>query len=246
MRRLRHPARHHPALWMILACLLGPGATAAGKEKPTPPTVRWDEASPGCTFSHSADGKYHYSLWSGDVGVTLSVDAQEVEKVHRRHEPFFGVLLSVRYRGSGTLDVGSGGVSLEFVKHFKVIEPALDPVAFSEKVQNDADEIDHQAAREVEKHPEEKEKKEAYVRAFQKDVVELLEFVSKNSLRSGQLDPANLEVRGWVLFSASSKWIGSWKKQEEFVLRVPIEGKIFEFPFKLPPQEGELLLRKRE
>jgi len=27
---------------------------------------------------------------------------------------------------------------------------------------------------------------------------------------------------------------------------VPLQGRIFEFPFKLPPKKGELLLRKRE
>jgi hypothetical protein len=247
MRRLRHPERRPFTLAIIFGGLLCSGAIAfAGKDRPNPPTVRWDEASPGCTFSHSADGKYHYGLWSGDAGVTLSVDAQEIEKIRRRHEPFFGVLLTVRFRGQGALELDGESATLEFVKHFKVIQPALDPEAFSEKVQNDADEFDHQIAREIEKHPEEKEKKEAYVRAFQKDAAELLEFVSKNSLGSVRLGPANSEVNGWILFSASSKWIGNWKKQEEFVLRVPIEGRIFEFPFKLPPKEGELLLRKRE
>ena len=47
----------------------------------------------------------HYGMWYEDVGVTLAVDPQEVEKVHRRHEPFFAVLLDVRYRGQGSLDV---------------------------------------------------------------------------------------------------------------------------------------------
>ena len=36
------------------------------------------------------------------------------------------------------------------------------------------------------------------------------------------------------------------KKQEEFILRVPLAGKMFEFPFRLPPSEGELILRRRE
>jgi hypothetical protein len=49
-----------------------------------------------------------------------------------------------------------------------------------------------------------------------------------------------------VLFSTSSKWIGGWKKQEELILRVPFEGKTFEFPFKLPPKPGEVRLRRRE
>ncbi len=104
------------------------------------PAIRWDEERPGCTFSRSDDGRYHYGLWSGDVGVTLSVDAQELEKVHRRHEPFFSVLLDVRYRGPGTLDLATENISLEFVKHFQVVQTSLDPDDFAAKVQNDADE----------------------------------------------------------------------------------------------------------
>jgi hypothetical protein len=210
------------------------------------PAVRWDEQRPGCTFSRSDDGKFHYGLWSGDVGVTLSVDSQELEKVHRRREPFFSVLIDVRYRGQGTLDFETSGISLEFVKHFQVVQTALDPDDFAQKVQSDADAADHEAAREVEKHPEKKDEKEAYVRAFQKDAAELLEFVSKNSLRPAKLSAANPETTGWVLFGTSSKWIGRWKKQEDFILRVPVDGKVLEFPFRLPPKPGEAMLRKRE
>jgi hypothetical protein len=53
-------------------------------------------------------------------------------------------------------------------------------------------------------------------------------------------------VSGWVFFDTKTKWLGGWKTQEEFVLRLPLDGKIFEFPFKLPPEKGELLLQKRE
>jgi hypothetical protein len=60
------------------------------------------------------------------------------------------------------------------------------------------------------------------------------------------MDTANTSASGWVFFNTQNKWIGGWKAQEEFVLRVPLQGKIFEFPFKLPPKAGELLLRKRE
>jgi hypothetical protein len=211
------------------------------------PAVRWDEEHPGCTFSRGDDGRYHYGLWYEDLGITMSVDSQELEKVHHRSEPFFALLLEVRYRGQGTLDFGVENISLEFVKHFQVVQTSLDPDAFSEKVQNDADERDHQTAREVEKHPEKKEEKEAFVKALLKDSAELQEFVGKNSLRPTRLNPGNHETSGWVLFSTESKWIpGQWKKQEEFILRVPIDGKIFEFPFKLPPKPGEVMLRRRE
>ena len=233
----------------MFALLLSSSALAnplPSKEKSQSPVVRWDEQQPGCTFSRSQDGKYNYGLWSGGVGVTLAVDSQELEKVHRRHEPFFGVLLTIRYRGQGSLEVASENISLEFVKHFKFVQTSVDPDNFSAKIQNDDDELDHQTAREIAKHPEQRNAKQAYMRAFQKDTAELIEFVSKNSLRPAQLDAANPEVSGWVLFNTSSKWIGGWKKQEEFVLRIPLDGKIFEFPFKLPPKEGEHLLRRRE
>ncbi len=252
MRWLRHRAPRWMLLTLALASLLLPGRSRAApralphSDKPKIPAVRWDEERAGCTFSRSDDGRYLYGLWSGDLGITMAVDSQELEKVHRRHEPFFAVLLSVRYRGQGMLDLTVENISLEFLKHFKVVQTALDPYAFAEKVQDDADELDHETAREVQKHPEQKETKEAYVRAFQKDSAELLEFVGKNSLRPTRLSPGNPETQGWVLFSTDSKWIGGWKKQEEMILRVPLEGKMFEFPFKLPPKPGEVMLRRRE
>jgi hypothetical protein len=152
----------------------GANHAASKNDKPKIPLVRWDEERPGCTFSRTEDGRYHYGLWSDNVGVILTVDSQEVEKVHRRHEPFFAALLTVRYRGTATLDLATDAISLEFVKHFQLIQTALDPDAFAAKVQNDSDELDHATAREVEKHPEKKDAKQAYERAFQKDSAELL------------------------------------------------------------------------
>jgi len=242
-----------PLLLLESAGALPLGALPSGavpfkdKNKAKIPAVRWDEEHPGCTFSRSDDGHYHYGMSYEDIGITISVDAQELEKVHHRPERFFAVLVDVRYRGPGTLDFGVEDISLEFVKHFRVVQRSLDPDAFSDKVQNDADERDRQMAREVEKHPEKKEEKEAFVKALLKDSAELQEFVGKNSLRATRLGPGNPEISGWVLFSTDSKWIPSgWKKQEEFILRVPVDGKIFEFPFKLPPKPGEVMLRRRE
>jgi hypothetical protein len=244
----RYPNFGVRGLALALA-LCSPGATRAlphGQPNRLP-TVRWDEALPGCTFSRSEDGKYRYGLSTSDAAITLAVDSQELEKVHRRHEPFFSVWLSVRYRGKdGSLDVDPEYIALKFVSHFQVVQTALNPDRFAAQVQNDADELDHQTAREIEKHPDQKASKEAYVRAFQKDVAELLEFIGRNSLRSAHLDATNPEVSGWLIFSAKSKWIGKWKNPEEFVLRVPLGEKAFEFPFRLPPQRGELILRKRE
>ena len=242
-----HRAPHRLLLLVAAAFLLLPdsGQAASRKEKPKVPAVRWDEERPGCTFSRGDDGRYHYGLWNGDLGINVAVDSQELEKVHRRPEPFFAVLLNVRYKGQGSLDLGPQQISLEFVKHFHAVQTALDPDGFSQKVQNDADELNYQTAPEVKKHPEKKETKEAYVRAFLKDSAELQEFVGKNSLRPTELSPGNPETTGWVLFSTSSKWISGWKKPEELILRVPLDGKIFEFPFKLPPKTGEVILRRR-
>jgi hypothetical protein len=234
------------ALMIAVTSLLSDSTFASGKDKNKIPAVRWVEGNPGCTFSRDNDGKYRYGLWTDEAGVVMAVDSQELEKVHRRHQPFFAVLLTVRYRGQTSLEVFTENISLQFMKHFQVMQTALDPDDFSEKVQNDADTLNDETARQAEKHPEQREQKEAYVRAFLKDSVELQEFVGKNSLRPTRLSPGNAETSGWLLFSTESKWIGGWKKQEEFVLRVPLAGKMFEFPFRLPPKAGEMILRKRE
>jgi hypothetical protein len=215
-------------------------------DKPGSPAVRWSETQPGCTFSTSEDGKYRYGLWSGDVGIIVSVDAREVQIIRHRIEPIFGVLLTIRYRGTGGLDVNPDAISLQFMKHFQVVRTSIDPDDFTQKIQADADALDDETRRIVGKHPEEKQVREARLQDYQKSVSELIEFLGKNSLRAGHLDRGNPEASGWVFFNTDNKWLGGWKAQEEFVLRLPMDGKIFEFPFKLPPKAGELLLRKRE
>ena len=61
-----------------------------------------------------------------------------------------------------------------------------------------------------------------------------------------QLDSTHQEISGWILFSTHSKWIGDWKKPEEFLFRIPLGSQIVEFPFALPAQKGDLILRKRD
>jgi|HubBroStandDraft_6_1064221.scaffolds.fasta_scaffold00040_55 hypothetical protein len=218
------------------------------KEKDTsqPLTVRWSEQQPGCTFSPGDDGKYRYGLWSGDVGIVLAVDAREMQIIRHRIEPIFGVLLEIHYRGAGNLEASPEGITLQFMKHFKVVQGALDPDSYTQKIQADADALDDETRREVAKHPERKQAREARLQDYQKSVNELIEFLSRNALRTAHLDRATPEVSGWVFFNTRNKWLGGWKSQEEFVLRLPLDGKVFEFPFKLPPKQGELLLRKRE
>lgn len=221
------------------------GAAAAAKDKTKPPTLRWAEGQPGCTFSRDNDGKYRYALWTDDYGIILAVDSQELQLLHKRVEPFFSLHLTVRYRGKGELAVAPGAATLEFVKHFKLVQPALDSEDFAHQVQSDADEIEHQTQREIEKHPERKEEREKYVEAYQKEAAEFLDFLSTRTLPSVQLDNAHTEAAGWILFSAKNKWIGGWKKPEEFVFRIPIGNRVVEFPFTLPPQQGDLILRQR-
>jgi len=231
---------------------LHPRAAAADKDKDKdkdphqPLTVRWSEQQPGCTFSRGDDGKYRYGLWSSDVGIVLAVDAREVQLVRHRIEPIFGVLLTIRYRGADSLDASPDGITLQFMKHFKVVQTSLASDDHIQKIQADADELDEETRREVAKHPEKKRARETRLQDYQKSASELIEFLSRNSLRPAHLDRATPEVSGWVFFNTKSKWLGGWKAQEEFVLRVPLDSKIYEFPFKLPPEEGEFLLQKRQ
>jgi len=227
--------------------VLRPTALQAESEKgkALPASLRWTEGAPGCTFSRDDDGKYRYSVWTDDYGIILAVDSQELDKIHHRVEPFFSVHITIRYRGKETLAVDPGQASLEFVKHFKVIQTSLDPEAFAARVQNDADELEYQTEREVQKHPERKEEREKYVQTFQKEVIEFLDFLTQRTLPATQLDTTHSEVSGWVLFSTKNKWLGDWKKPEEFLLRFPIADKIVEFPFELPAQQGDLILRRR-
>lgn len=216
------------------------------KRRPEPLAVRWSEEQPGCTFSRGDDGKYRYGLWSGDVGIILAVDARELQIIPHRNWPFFGALLTIRYRGAGSLDASPDAITLRFMNHFKVVQPSLDPDAFSQKIQSDADALDDETRRAVAKHPEKKQAREARLQNYQKSANEMIEFLSRNSLRPAHLDRAHPEVSGWVYFNTKTKWLGSWKSQEDMVLRLPLDGKVFEFPFKLPPKKGELLLQKRE
>jgi|HubBroStandDraft_6_1064221.scaffolds.fasta_scaffold176107_2 hypothetical protein len=216
------------------------------KDAPPAPVTRWSEQQPGCTFSRGDDGKYRYGLWAGDVGVILAVDAREMQLIRHRIEPIFGVLLEIRYRGTGSLDASPEGITLQFMKHFKIVQTALDPDDYTQKIQADADAFDDETRRAVAKHPEQKQAREARLQEYEKSVSELIEFLGKSGLATAHLDPANPEVSGWVFFNTKNKWLGGWKAQEEFVLRIPLDGKIFEFPFKLPPEAGELLLQKRQ
>ena len=229
----------------LLGLLLLSGALP-GKEKPAHnPPVRWAEGNPGCTFSRDDDGKYRWSLWTDDVALILAVDSQELQMSRRRIQPFLGVVLTVRNRSTRKLELQPSKVTLEFVKHFHLVRHPMEASSFLAQIQRDADQTTDQTEHQIEKHPDQKEKKEELLRDYQKQVAELQEFVDKRSLRPAKLGSDKPEVTGWMLFGTKDKWLGEWKNPEEFVLHIPLEGRVFEFPFTLPPQKDDLILRRR-
>jgi hypothetical protein len=225
--------------------LLAISATGSTKKSSAIPTLRWAEDQKGCTFERGEDGKYRYGLWSDDVGVIVAVDSQELQMTRRRLQPLFGVLITVRYRGASNTYVNTNTMRLEFVDHQQLVQPSLDPDNLAAQLQNGADSLEDEAQREARKHPEKLAAKQQLIEEYQKQLTEMLEFLSTRSLHSGTLDPATPEARGWIFFSAKSKWIGDWKKQERLVLDIPLPNMLLEFPITLPPTEGELLLRHR-
>ena len=230
---------------LVLALSFFSGDQVLGKTKTQPPVVRWAEGQPGCTFARGDDGKYRWGLWSNDLGVTLAVDSQELQETRHRIGHLLGVELTYRYRGSGSLEVRNDNLSLQFVSHRQIVHTSLDPNQVTGRLQSDADELSHQTEREIRKHPEKKDELQTKLEHFEKETAEWQEFLSTHSLLPVKLDQAKPEADGWVFFSAQDKWIGDWKNPEEFVLRIPLDDRVLEFPFKLPPSQGDLILRKR-
>ena len=229
------------ALLVVLFTALPP---AVAKTKHLP-TLRWTRGAAGCTFSRSADGNFYYTLTTVDYDVILRVDSQELSKVHHRIEPFFSVLFDVRYHGRGTLALDPFKASLEFERHHNVIQTALDPDSFSLRTQEDVEQAEFETEREIRKHPDKKEEREHYLQTYKKEVTDLQDFLSRQTLSAVVLSPANAEATGWVLFSTQNKWIGSWKTPEAFLLRLPLDQLVIEFPITLPPDQDDVELRKR-
>jgi len=122
---------------------------------------------------------------------------------------------------------------------------SLDPDDFSYRIQDDSDELVHQSERELKKHPERKEVIEAKLKEHEKLVTQWLEYLSTQALTNVTLDTGRPEITGMVFFSTKTKWKGDWKNEENFVLRIPADKVVFEFPFTLPPKGEEPELRER-
>ena len=210
------------------------------------PVVRWTPNSTASTFSQTPDGKYVYGLAAKDLSISMAVDSQELEKVRHRPLPLFSIRLDAHYSGQKSVQLTMDHVVLEFVDHYQVTAPALDLDDLGTRIQTDIDNLTEQTEREVHKHPEQKQQLESLLQAHLKDMTDLVGFTSLYGLQDSTLSGANSSAGGWIFFNAKNKWIGQWKPQERFILRVPAGGAIFEFPFALPPQKGDLILRRRE
>lgn len=157
-----------------------------------------------------------------------------------------GGLLSIRYKGSDKLLVFQNMTTLEFVKHFHLLQHSLDPDTMLKQLQQNMDDLsDEVERRELRKHPDQKQQKEAELQQRLKDYTEMMDFISTHALRGSTLDASNPSASGWVFFSTTNRWIGPWRRPEQFILRIPVENVVVEFPFELPPRYGTVDLRKR-
>ena len=216
------------------------------ESQPTLPVVRWTKNTPNCSIRQGDDGRTYYQLSSPTFEITLGVDPKELEKIPHRASPMLTVFLTVSYKGKGQFEVHERRFALEFSKHRQVVKTSLEPNDIVQHLQEDVDNLTDQVeSREVRKHPEQKEQKEAELQARLKDYTEMMDFVSTQALRYAVLSPAKPAISGWVFFSVKDRWIGPWQKPEQFILRLPVGNLMVEFPFSLPPQGGGVELRRR-
>jgi hypothetical protein len=228
-------------LVLVLFC------SSMAANKPLLPVLRWSPAGPGCSAHSAQDGRTYYELSSGDLDVTLAVDDRELEKIPHRALPMFSALLTLHYRGKAQLAFSQEQSALEFVKHRQVLKTARDPDELLQRLQNDVDDLTDEVERhDIRRHPGQKEKKEAELQARLKDYTEMMDFISTHALRSTVLTPSSPAATGWLFFGVTDRWIGPWRKPEQFVLKVPLDSFVIEFPFSLPPQSGPVQLRHRE
>jgi len=208
--------------------------------------LRWTAGTANCTFREGDDGRTYYGVASGDYEITLAVDWQELEKIPHRARQMFGVFLSFQYKGNGQFAVQQNRYTLEFTKHFQIVQTSLDPDDTLKKLQENVDDLTDEVERhQVKKHPEQKQQLETELQERLKDYTELMDFISTRGLRPITLDSSNSSASGWVFFGIKNKFIGPWRRPEQFVLRLPVENLILEFPFSLPPEPGKVMLRRR-
>ncbi|HZP18355.1 MAG TPA: hypothetical protein VFB00_10340 [Terriglobales bacterium] len=228
-------------VWIPAVC------AALAANKPAAPVLRWSEGAPNCSLREDDDGRNYYGITSGDIEITLAVDRQELGKSARRALPAISALLSFQYKGNDQFEVRQNRFSLEFVKHARVVQSSLDPDGILTRLQQNAQDLTDEVERhQVRKHPEQKEKLEAELAERIKDYDEMTAFIETRALRPTVLNAGKRSVSGWVFFNTRNRWIGPWRRPEEFVLRIPLENLVVEFPFQLPPKTTKVQLRRRQ
>ena len=219
-------------------------ASALADKKPVT-ALRWAEGEANCTVRAADDGHIYYGISSPDFDITMAVDRQELEKIPFRVVPLLGVQLTFHVKGTKDVEIMQNKFNLEFLKHFHLVENALDPDDLQHTIHSNMDDLtDEVEHHEVRKHPEQKEQKEAELQARLKQYKEMSDFIGTHTFRSVNLSP-NASASGWVFFDLKNRWIGPWRKPEQFILRLSIENMSVEFPFQLPPKQGKLTLRHR-
>jgi hypothetical protein len=228
----------------ILVCVLLSPTMSPAKKKELP-SVRWTAGAPGCTFERRDDGKYRWTMTGNDLTVTLLMDSQELAKSRHRFYQLLAAFVSVTYNGQGKFEFPAD-VRIDFVRHHDVVEGYEDPARLSNTLQNDVDTKIFETERKIKKDPKIAEEKTTLLREYQKEAAEFIEFLTTQTLSpdTAMLNPGNPEDHGWVLYSTRNKWIGPWKEREDFIVSVWMKDKIWQFPFSLPPTEGDLILRK--
>ena len=210
------------------------------------PTARWIAGNPCCEFHRTEGGRYRWRMNADDLDVNLTMDSQVLPESQHRFYHVVALYLSVAYSGTGKFEFPAD-LALECERHHKVVISSLDPDDFAVNLQNSIDDMVFDAQRAAKKDPSKAEEKTARAREYQKEASEFIDFVSTQSLQPAILNPGNPEVHGWAFFKTeNNKWIGSWNRREDFILRVKLKDKVLEFPFSLPPAEEDFSLRKRD
>ncbi|HEX8816481.1 MAG TPA: hypothetical protein VF753_13365 [Terriglobales bacterium] len=206
-------------------------------------SLRWSESDPRCAFRAEDDGTYRYALTTDQFSVTLAMDAQELDKSRKRSEPVMAFFLSLRSLSRQSPSLAPAAVTLELVRHFRAVEHPIDPTTLVGRLHDRQVRAERTTALAIQKHPEKKEQIEAGLAEVQQETSQMSAWIQTNILTEG--GSSTQEIRGWLLFAASGRWIGPLNPQEEFLLRVPIGNTVVEFPFTLPPSRDDIRLRTR-
>jgi hypothetical protein len=219
--------------------------TLSQAKKKQTPVIRWVAGAPGCPLERGDDGRYRWTITGPDLTLTLLVDSQEITKSRRRFYHLLSVYISATYTGQNKFEFPAD-VRMEFVRHHHIVEAYEDPTELSNRLQNDLDTKIFDTERQIKKNPEIASEKTALLREYQKEAAEFIEFVTTQNLppTTAILSPGNPEDHGWVFFATSNKWVRPINNHEDFVIGVWMKDKIWQFPFSLPPADGDLILRK--